>query len=168
MRDRRILKWLAVAAAGTALLTACGAAVAQTPTAPPNDAGGMQAPTAETTEAATGAPDASGLAGTSWTLTQIDGAAVDASVGATLTFSADGKATGVGGCNGFGGSYSTSGTNVTFSELVSTEMACIGPKMDVETQYLGALQGTDSFSLSGDALVISGANGVKLTFAKSQ
>ena len=155
----RLMRWVGALMVGGLMLAGCGAFEA-TPTPMVYDGPGMVAPTP-----AGGSPDTSGLAGTAWTLTGIDGATVEPGVGATLVFGTDGKVSGSGGCNSFGGDYSVSGSTIRFSAIASTLMACDDPKMGVEQQYLGALQGTVGFSLSGNALVISGAKGVRLTFA---
>jgi heat shock protein HslJ len=145
MQKSKILGWLGLIALGAVILTAC-------------------ASTAQPTEPASGGDSAAGLADTSWKLTEIDGKVVPGDVGATIAFTGD-QVTGSGGCNGFGGGYMVEGSTITFSEVASTLMACEGPKMDVETSYLGALQGKATFTLSGGALVITGSGGTKLTFA---
>ena len=158
------IRWLGIAVLGGLMLAGCGAAFEPTPTPIVYDGGGMLAPTQATPA------DVSGfaLAGTSWKLTQIGVTPVGPAVGATLVFGNDGKVSGSGGCNSFGGGYTVSGSTITFSELASTLMACEGPRMDVEGQYLGALQGTGTFSLGGGTLVITGAKDVRLTFASGK
>ncbi len=71
---------------------------------------------------------------------------------------------GTGGCNSFNGGYTydpTTGT-LTFGELMSTLMGCIGPQGDFETVLFAALQGplgvTQTLDGSG-GLTIEGPKG---------
>lgn len=57
----------------------------------------------------------------------------------TLEIAADGKVTGKGGCNGFGGKATVAGDKISFGALVATQMACPPAIMDQETKFLGAL-----------------------------
>jgi len=73
--------------------------------------------------------------------------------GMTIRFSADGKVSGSGGCNSFGGSY-TVGENrsITFSQLISTLRACAAPSVNtLEQEYLSALQSASSYMFDGQA-----------------
>ncbi|MGH2582289.1 MAG: META domain-containing protein [Anaerolineales bacterium] len=103
-----------------------------------------------------------GLAGTSWELVSLDGnTQVGAAIGGqavTLMFSSDTEAGGSGGCNGFGGNYQANATtgSISFSELVSTLIACEEPIMSVEIAYFEALNAAQSYSISGTQLTISG------------
>lgn len=64
------------------------------------------------------------------------------------------------GCNSFGGSYTLNGQQITFSELVQTEMACPPPIMQQEDQVVAALQSAHTFTLDGDTLRLSYPDGV--------
>ena len=113
--------------------------------------------------AASGAND---LDGTNWKLDSIGGVAVAHS--ATLSF-ADGKITGNGGCNSFGGGYKLDGSTITISEpIASTLMACEGDVMDLETNYLNALQSGPTFSKSGNQLTLTTPDGMTLVFSSAQ
>jgi uncharacterized lipoprotein YbaY/predicted secreted protein len=73
--------------------------------------------------------------------------------GVTIRFSADGKVSGSGGCNGFGGNY-TVGENrsIQFSQLISTLRACALPPVNtLEQEYLSALQSASSYMLDGQS-----------------
>jgi heat shock protein HslJ len=102
------------------------------------------------------------LTGSSWRLVSLDGNAhVGAALGGqsvTLIFSSNTEAGGSGGCNSFGGSYEANASTgtISFSELVSTLIACEEPIMSVETAYFEALNATQSYSISGSQLTISG------------
>lgn len=100
------------------------------------------------------------LAGTEWELVSLDG---DTQVGevigghaVTIGFQ-DTEVSGSAGCNGYGGTYQVSGSRITFSELVSTLMACESDGvMAVEQAFLQALGSADQFSVSGNTLTITG------------
>jgi heat shock protein HslJ len=105
------------------------------------------------------------LAGTTWTLVDLDGTTL-ASSGARLTleFHADGNVSGTAGCNTYGGTYTVDAASITFGPLLSTKMACEQPLMTTETAYLTALQGATSYGVDGTGnLVLSGS--ATLTFS---
>jgi heat shock protein HslJ len=82
----------------------------------------------------------------------------------TLSFTDD-SAGGTAACNTYAGSFAISGGDITFSDLGSTEMACIPETvMESETVYLEALPRVDDFSMTEDELTLSG-EGVELTYA---
>ena len=65
----------------------------------------------------------------------------------------DNRFNGHGGCNGFSGTYELrSGNSISLSNAVATRMAC--PNMEIETQFLQALQAADNFEVVGDQLVL--------------
>jgi len=79
----------------------------------------------------------------------IDGSSV------TLTLGSDGTASGSAGCNSFGGSYTITGDQISFDEIVSTLMACVDDAvMEQERQYLEALQSAGTYLVTADALTI--------------
>jgi heat shock protein HslJ len=60
------------------------------------------------------------------------------------------------GCNTISGPYQLSdGNKITLGNIISTKMAC--PAMDVETQFLQALQTADTYSRFGDTLLLNKA-----------
>ncbi len=82
----------------------------------------------------------------------------------TLEFVDDGQVAGTGGCNNYFGGYAINGTEISFTELGSTMMACEPVEaMDAEGMYLGALESVDQFSASEDSLTLTG-EGVELNF----
>lgn len=112
------------------------------------------------------------LTNTSWQLTAIGD--TNALLGATgnpvtLTFSADGQVGGTAGCNSYGGNYAIEGDTITFTEIVSTLIACSDAAvMAQEEQYLAALNSTEHFTLAGDQLTIwSDNDSNRLTFTLS-
>jgi heat shock protein HslJ len=100
------------------------------------------------------------LGGQTWTLNSIiTGDAVSsvpAGVTATLEFNDDGTVAFQSGCNSGGGSYAVEGTTVTFSNLVTTEMACADPQSEVEAAFLAVL-GADvnEFTIESDQLTLT-------------
>src|SRR5690606_7794753 len=63
------------------------------------------------------------------------------------------RALGATGCNQMGGSYTMDGSSLSFSEMVSTRMACEARVMDQETRVHAALDSTRSWSMQGDTLI---------------
>lgn len=86
---------------------------------------------------------------------------VPADVIATLRL-IDGQASGTGGCNTFGGSYTIDGDTLTFGALASTEMACGDPQSGVESAYLEALSKVATFATDGTSLHLFDAAGTEL------
>lgn len=76
----------------------------------------------------------------SWRLANLGGKGVPASITTTLEIAADGKVSGRGGCNGFGGTATIQGRVIRFSRMVSTMMACEPDKMAQEQRFLKALE----------------------------
>lgn len=74
---------------------------------------------------------------------------------AGLTFNEDGTVTGNSGCNGLGGTYTVGDDQITFSEIVSTLMACDDPRMAQEDVVQQVLAGTATFKIEGDTLTLT-------------
>lgn len=147
---RRMSSLQAATAALTLLAAGCSSSGA-TPAASGGDAEASLAPIE--------------LAGTSWTLVDLDGT-VPANVLAspTLEFRADGNAGGTAGCNTYNGTYTVDDTGITFGPLLSTKKGCEQPLMMMETTYLNTLQGATSYGVDGaENLVLSGSG--TLTFS---
>ncbi|MBX3063589.1 MAG: META domain-containing protein [Anaerolineae bacterium] len=114
------------------------------------------------------------LAGTSWRLINEvpDGAEATAEVDGvahpiTLTFDAAGQAAGNGGCNSYSGTYTRTGTSITFGNIVSTLMACeAGDIMEREQDFFAALAGASQYGLTDDRLYIRYGDGSRLAFEK--
>jgi predicted secreted protein/heat shock protein HslJ len=73
--------------------------------------------------------------------------------GLTIRFSADGKVSGSGGCNSFGGAYAVGANrSIKLSQLSSTLRACAAPAINtLEQEYLSALQSASSYTLDGQS-----------------
>jgi len=74
----------------------------------------------------------------------------------TLSFTDD-TAGGTAACNDYGATYAISGSEIAFSELGGTEMACIPETvMESETVYHEALPRVEAFSMTDDELTLTG------------
>jgi heat shock protein HslJ len=79
---------------------------------------------------------------------------------AGITFNEDGTVAGNSGCNGFGGNYTVEGDQVTFSEIVSTLMACEEPLMSQEGIVLEVMAGSPTYTIDGNSLTLTGNGNV--------
>jgi heat shock protein HslJ len=113
--------------------------------------------------AACGAPPATEVPSTSlvgaWKLTSLGpvSSPVPALTGleAGIAFNEDGTMAGNSGCNGFSGRYALDGDQITFSDLVSTLMACEEPVMQQENVMYLVLKDTASFEIDGSTLTVT-------------
>ena len=80
------------------------------------------------------------LVGGTWLAEDIDGAGVIDDAQSTLEFGTDGRVSGRGGCNRYGGTVKLKGASIIIGELFSTKMACAPALMDQETRFMAALQ----------------------------
>lgn len=99
----------------------------------------------------------SGLAGSSWVLTDLNGAGVVSDTRVTLDFGANGRATGTGSCNRYFATVEISASSIRFGAVGSTRMACATPVSLQEVQYFAALEAANRFSVDGDVLSIYGS-----------
>ena len=100
------------------------------------------------------------LVGGTWVAEDIDGKGVIDDAQSTLVFGTDGKVSGRGGCNGYGGSVDVKGASIILGQLMSTKMACAPALMDQETRFLAALQATRTYKMTEEnKLVLSDATG---------
>lgn len=108
-----------------------------------------------------------GLAGTSWQLVEMNGQLVRQDIDVTLNFEDEQQISGSAGCNSYGGGYSIDGSSITFSQVFSTEMACMDETvMNTESTFLDALNAGGTYEHLGDSLTINAANGTTLTFTQ--
>lgn len=91
-----------------------------------------------------------------WRLTQIGDEAVAADAGVTLVFSADGKLSGSGGVNRFGGTYELKAEGqITIQNIFSTKMAALDEVvMNRENRFFQLLHTAKRAILSNGNLVI--------------
>jgi heat shock protein HslJ len=98
------------------------------------------------------------LTGTAWTVSSINAQPMLPDAPPTMTFSADGRVSGSGGCNGFFAPYQTDGDKLTVGLVGSTLMLCEGPVGAQESAFFSGLGGATSWRIAdtGD-LEIEGA-----------
>ena len=80
-------------------------------------------------------------------------------VDTSIEFKSDGTLGGNVGCNGFGGDYQVNGSAIEFEQITSTLMFCEGPAGEQETATLAVIGASATFSLDGDTLTITSADG---------
>jgi heat shock protein HslJ len=73
----------------------------------------------------------------------------------SIEFDSEGNMSG----NGFGGEYNVEGDTITFGPVMSTMMFCEGPVGEQEMGTLAVFQETATFTLDGDTLTITSADG---------
>lgn len=95
-----------------------------------------------------------------WTLTEINGTAIDAPEPALLRFSSkDQSITGSTGCNRLFGSYTHEDGRFAVEKVGTTKRYCGGPQGELEQRLLEQLQSADRIRLVDDQLLISGPAG---------
>ncbi len=85
---------------------------------------------------------------------------------ATLTFDDKGSVTGNGGCNSLGGTYKLDGDQITFSEVVSTLMACDDARMAQESIVTQVLSGSAKYEIKDNTLTLTN-NDMVLIFSSA-
>lgn len=96
-----------------------------------------------------------------WKLTELNGRPINVDILFTkephiILKEKDHKVLGHVGCNSISGTYTLGNLNrISFSKMISTKMAC--PVLDMETEFLKVLGMADSFTITGDMLVLSRA-----------
>jgi heat shock protein HslJ len=103
-------------------------------------------------------PDAQ-LTGSEWVLDSITTgstvSSVPSGVTSTVRFGSDGVVTVQLGCNSGSGPYTDSGDVLSVGPLVTTKMACQPPAADVESAVDSVLDGDVSYTIDGNALVLT-------------
>lgn len=78
----------------------------------------------------------------------------------TMMFSEDGAISGSAGCNRYTGSYTLSGSSISFGPIATTLMACLDEDVTrQEQQFLAALMASTTFDLVGDRLTLRDNSG---------
>lgn len=97
------------------------------------------------------------LYGKSWTLTRLNGTALDPqSLRPRVTFE-DNRISGSTGCNQFSGSHQRAGGRSRFSNMMQTQRAClaaVGDPMAAEAAFMAALGKVDQISLTANQLTL--------------
>lgn len=104
------------------------------------------------------------LVDTLWTLVSFSKAGQEIPVlqgtNLTLGFQGNGQAGGSGGCNTFESRYEVQDGEISFHQLITTEMFCTAAGvMEQEQKYYNALQSANRFERSNDTLRIFYAGG---------
>lgn len=108
--------------------------------------------------------DASQLTVNAWRLTTIDGKKINTDK-SFINFDTDKKSVGGnGGCNGFGGNLSVSGSAIKITQIISTRMFCEDTS-DAENKFLRNLERATKYKISGGKLVLFAADKIILEFA---
>lgn len=103
------------------------------------------------------------LAGTGWILSSLGGAPPLADTAVTLEFGTDGTVAGSDGCNRFTTSYTQDGAALTITQpAASTMMACAEPVMDQAAASQEALAAAETFSATGQELILVDGDGNEL------
>lgn len=79
-----------------------------------------------------------------------------------IDIAADGKVTGSGGCNRISGAMTINEAHISFSQMISTEMACAPAIMNQEGDFLSALGDARLWRIDEqrDRLILVDAHGV--------
>lgn len=117
-------------------------------------------------------PEASGdagLVGPVWVAEDITGRGVVDRLQSTITFGADGRAYGSGGCNRFTGGYTLDGTSLRIGQMAQTNMACVEAAMDQEQRFHQALGAVRGFRIENGILHLTDDRGATvLRLARGQ
>jgi heat shock protein HslJ len=110
-----------------------------------------------------GSGSATPLQGTTWLLAPAAELGVDIGTTAVTTHFESGTVSGVGGCNGYTGTYKLDGSSLTIGpNLVQTQMSCGEVQDAVEKAFLGRLTTTASYKIDGDQLTLTDSDGKTL------
>lgn len=80
----------------------------------------------------------------------------------------DGQLSGTTGCNRYFGSYQLDGQSLTFTPMGSTMMACPEPQMAQEAAFIAALSSVASYTIVGDQLQLTNAEGAEVLVFEPQ
>lgn len=164
MQIRHLVTTMIFAIALMVGIVACAPAAAPTPTPPAAETGGDDAaPSGETgTVDDSNGMEMNDLIG-NWEASEIAGTPAAGAVIPSLSFGTSGEVAGNGGCNGYGGTYTSEGNTLKIEGVVSTMMACEDQTlMTQETTFLSSLQSAASYTIEGDTLTLLDADGTAL------
>ena len=101
------------------------------------------------------------LTGTTWRAETIMGRPVVDSSASTISFEADNRVQGRGGCNRYFGTSTITGEQVSFGAMGSTKMACAPALMDQEMRFFQALQSAERWTIDQRGLLLIYSSGAK-------
>ncbi len=100
--------------------------------------------------------------GTTWTATDIGGAAIVPRTSPSMTIGDDLHAGGSGGCNSWSAQAVLDGDTLRFGAVISTQRACTSNAVNLQEQaFFAALGAAASWKLEGNALTLYGADGAE-------
>ncbi|KQU95741.1 hypothetical protein ASC89_15020 [Devosia sp. Root413D1] len=97
-----------------------------------------------------------------WALEELRDGVVTPGVRTTLQVEPDGRASGSGGCNSFGGGVTINDNALQFTDIAWTEMACEPATMAQEASFFAVLAATVKFHAEPGVLVLIDSAGSKL------
>ncbi|KAA8475704.1 heat shock protein HslJ [Arcticibacter tournemirensis] len=102
-----------------------------------------------------------GLEGKRWNLVSVDGKSAAHSESYIEFDSTSGKIHGKGGCNGFGGTYTSKTNTLKIEGIISTKMAC--DHLDIENSFFRILEKADRYTIDKGALQLYQGNSLLAT-----
>lgn len=110
-------------------------------------------------------PTTQNLSGTDWKLMRIEGQNVNTDKAFIRFDEAKNTVGGNGGCNGFGGKLSKSGSQIEISQVFSTKMFCEATS-EIENKFLGNLDRVTKYQITDGKLFLYVEEKVVLEFAR--
>jgi len=99
------------------------------------------------------------LVGTSWQLDRLDGRPALTETAAWLRFEEGDRFGGSTGCNSIGGTWTSDGSKLTLSEIMTTLIACPGAVGEQEAAFNTALGEVVSYAIDGETLTLMDSEG---------
>jgi len=104
------------------------------------------------------------LAGSQWQVQDIDGQPVEADSDVTIRFAEEGRVSGNSSCNVYQGGWSADGSQLEFSQMAATRMACPENLMHQENRFLRVLGDVQNYRFEPSGrLVLETVNGTRIT-----
>ena len=126
---------------------------------------GCTTTTTPNTDTSVTTPSKQPLADRTWILTHIEGQAIstkptDNNIPSLLLNSADQRLSGADGCNRMMGSYTATDTELSFSQIATTMMACMDENINKTSQAYGqALSKVASYQVTPTTLILKDKDG---------
>lgn len=113
------------------------------------------------------ATSAEGLHGTNWSLTSWEGRS-DSEHLRRVQMSFEGNnISGEGPCNRYDASFTLQDGKLELGPVAATKRGCEAERMQLESAWFAALAKLDRLELDGNSMVLSGADGTRLSFTRS-
>jgi putative lipoprotein len=111
------------------------------------------------------APASTGLAGTGWIVEDIGGSGVVDRSRTSMLFGADGRVSGLGGCNRYNGGYMLDGASLRFGPIAGTMMACPPALAEQEQRFHAALARVRGWRIENGLLHLADGDGATVIHA---